>query len=571
VIRGYVAGGGGLIVHGFGYFGGGNGSSLLNTVFGYSLSEVDATTATRTFEATPTQFNFTAATLPPNNGTSALRLSSLPDDAFPMFADAANDRTPVTLFRYGLGEITFMGWDWFNANPPISGGQNNGWHQVLRQAVAELTTDPNPNGPRADAGGPYETPEGVGLVQLTLDGLGTTDPNQSSDTLNYAWDLDYDGLFGETGAAAVRGNEVGPTPTFNASAADFDGPIGFRVLLRVTDSTSLVSYSSANIKVVNAAPTAQVTAPATPSPFVSVEITVGATDPSAADTAAGFQYQVDWGDGGMDFFGGDGAGVAISHVYTLSGARTVVVTATDKDGGVSTPVSHNLTVNSAVLTTDPYDDTRQVLIVAGTEGNDVVRIGKRKPKSPLAVQVNGLSGGTFEWTGPILIVAGPGNDNVVIDSGLSNPSDIDAGDGDDMVTGGQGPDIVIGGLGNDLLLGGNGRDLLIGGYGVDDVRGGDGDDLLIAGISQFEFDVFGRRAIMAEWTRTDQNYERRVDHLRFGGGFNGGYTLFASDDGEADLLTGNRGDDWFFWHGSSGVKDQAVDLKSNEYSTEIFP
>src|SRR3712207_7501064 len=38
----------------------------------------------------------------------------------------------------------------------------------------------------------------------------------------YAWDLDGDGTFGETGVAAARGAETGPTPTF--SAAGLAGP-----------------------------------------------------------------------------------------------------------------------------------------------------------------------------------------------------------------------------------------------------------------------------------------------------------------------------------------------------------
>jgi hypothetical protein len=59
--------------------------------------------------------------------------------------------------------------------------------------------------PTADAGGPYSVDEGSTLV---LDGSGSTDPD-ADDVLTYEWDLDGDGLFGETGADAGNGDEVG--------------------------------------------------------------------------------------------------------------------------------------------------------------------------------------------------------------------------------------------------------------------------------------------------------------------------------------------------------------------------
>ena len=75
------------------------------------------------------------------------------------------------------------------------------------------------NPPTANAGGPYSVNEGGGVE---LDGAGRTDPEQLSATLTYEWDLDGDTIFGETGASAVRGDEVGITPAF--SAAGLDGP-----------------------------------------------------------------------------------------------------------------------------------------------------------------------------------------------------------------------------------------------------------------------------------------------------------------------------------------------------------
>ncbi len=68
------------------------------------------------------------------------------------------------------------------------------------------------------------------------------------------WDLDGDGLFGETGTGAARGDEVGATPTF--SAAGLNGPTQVTVTLRVTASSGVSVTDTAVIDVTNGAPDA---------------------------------------------------------------------------------------------------------------------------------------------------------------------------------------------------------------------------------------------------------------------------------------------------------------------------
>ena len=80
---------------------------------------------------------------------------------------------------------------------------------------------------------------------------------------------------------------------------------------------------------------------------------------------------------------------------------------------------------------------------------------------------------------------------------------------------------------------------------------------------------------MAEWTRTDQTYVQRVDHLRNGGGLNEGVLLETDgptatvfDDNAADLLTGSAGTDWFFATlTGSGVLDRITDQAEAEFNT----
>lgn len=67
--------------------------------------------------------------------------------------------------------------------------------------------------PAVAAGGPYSVALN-GTVGLLAVG---SDPGGAGDPLTFAWDLDGDAIFGETGGAATRGDETGATPTFNAT------------------------------------------------------------------------------------------------------------------------------------------------------------------------------------------------------------------------------------------------------------------------------------------------------------------------------------------------------------------
>jgi VCBS repeat-containing protein len=105
--------------------------------------------------------------------------------------------------------------------------------------------------PVAEAGSGYQVGEG-GTVML--DGSGTHDAEQSAESLVYAWDLDGDGIYGETGTNAQRGDETGMYPTF--SAASLDGPSTWTVRLRVTDDYGETSADTATVTILNVAPVA---------------------------------------------------------------------------------------------------------------------------------------------------------------------------------------------------------------------------------------------------------------------------------------------------------------------------
>jgi uncharacterized protein len=186
------------------------------------------------------------------------------------------------------------------------------------------------DGPTVSANGPYTVDEGS-TTTLTASG---SDP--SGGALTYRWDLDGDGVYETAGAS----------PAFSAG----DGPATHTVAVLATAPDGSTATSSTVVEVKNVAPSAVFTAPASvnaPGPIVLA--LTGASDPSAADTAAGFQYAFDCGEG----FGAWSADATASCPTTDVGTLTVRGAIRDRDGGVTTygaTVSVSVTVDSLCAT-----------------------------------------------------------------------------------------------------------------------------------------------------------------------------------------------------------------------------
>src|SRR5262249_33591238 len=110
---------------------------------------------------------------------------------------------------------------------------------------------------------------------------------------------------------------------------------------------------------------------------------------------------------------------------------------------------------------------------------------------------------------------------------------------------------LSGGVGNDILVGGSGRNILLGGTGADELHGGGDEDLLVGGATAHDANLPALLSLLAEWSRTDADYETRLGHLDGGlaGGLNGTSLLNAqtvTDDGATDGLFGHVGRDRFF-------------------------
>jgi hypothetical protein len=190
--------------------------------------------------------------------------------------------------------------------------------------------------PTADAGGPYAVTEGSDLV---LDASGSSDPNQDSATLTYDWDLDGDGVFGETGAAAARGNETGIHPTFVAT--DLNGPMQAEVVLRVTDELGSSDTATSMIDVLNDAPDLTVASASVSAEEGQPARNTGILRDPAGDTvtlSASVGSVIDNGDGTWSW-----------SFETTDGpdqSQTVTITARDSDGAEDN-ITFELTVNNA--------------------------------------------------------------------------------------------------------------------------------------------------------------------------------------------------------------------------------
>lgn len=124
-----------------------------------------------------------------------------------------------------------------------------------------------------------------------------------------------------------------------------------------------------------------------------------------------------------------------------------------------------------------------VLNIVGSNGNDQIYVRQINNR----ITIDGVNGSlAASQVRAINIVAGAGNDEVILlNSQLQRgaqdiriPTRIDAGSGNDLVTGGTSFDFLIGGNGNDSLYGTDGDDLLVGGLGDDFLHGGTGNDYL---------------------------------------------------------------------------------------------
>lgn len=167
----------------------------------------------------------------------------------------------------------------------------------------------------------------------------------------------------------------------------------------------------------------------------------------------------------------------------LSGGTDSLVTIENVTGGAG---NDHITGNGSanVLTGGTGRDTlvggagNDTLV--GGDGTDVLGYTDETAAVIVNLATNAASGagiGSDSITGFEVVQAGGGDDKV---SGTGGTETINAGAGADTVDGGGGADSILGGAGSDSLVGGADNDTILGGDGDDFVHGGSGDDSIVS-------------------------------------------------------------------------------------------
>jgi hypothetical protein len=470
----------------------------------------------------------------------------------------------------------------------LAGGLNSS--QAYQEELWAVTPNPKPVAGLESAS--YSVYEGASVA---LSQFGSFDPE--GDSLTFEWDLDGDGTFGEVGGSAARGNEVGGQVVFQAQGLN-----GLEVYVdsfRVIDSLGSYCETTASVSVLNRPPTAGISIPplglrsggqggnAVRGQNATYLLT--ASDPSPVDQAAGFTFNIDWnGDGVVDQTVAGPCGLVVEHVFSASGNYNVGITATDKDGGVSSVVQQTVKVVDWDFRPNAGNPALTDLVWGGTTGIDAYgfvpggfAIVQAQSNSFFLTPQVVFTGG---FTGKLIVYAQEGSDLVFADV-MNQSVEFHGGDGDDVLIGGRGADFLDGGNGRDILFGGTlesdgddtiyggaGDDFIVGSYGADWLYGGSGQDLVIAGRLFYLNLLTSVYSIQAEWT-SSRSYSERVSNLLgtgLGPRFNANVFLVPGatvlNDTSIDHLFGDDDQDWLVYDQQS---DLAGDLSGDEVATDL--
>ncbi|MDW8263053.1 MAG: hypothetical protein RMJ35_11055, partial [Phycisphaerales bacterium] len=196
-----------------------------------------------------------------------------------------------------------------------------------------------------------------------------------------------------------------------------------------------------------------------------------------------------------------------------------------------------------------------ILTFSGTEGGDGMSL--RREGATLLAQLNGAVE-AFEAAGieRINVLAGGGDDMLIVDASVFTPLYVDGGSGNDHLIAGSGNDTMTGGAGRNTLLGQAGDDRINGSGGRDVAFGGDGADRLYGNGGDDALDGGGG---------VDRLWGGDGDDLLIGGG--GNDKLFG--DAGQDTLLGRAGADLL--DGGAGTDSSDDDSADERISIELLP
>src|SRR5262249_21308055 len=194
------------------------------------------------------------------------------------------------------------------------------------------------------SGPPAPKPEGTAV---TFTGSFTDVNDPPTGPYNYEWQVvDSKGQPIADEFGSVSAPEA--VPSFSITNIDSGN---YTVSLNITDKYNISGSQSAVLTVSNVPPTATITGlPATGHSPEGTAISLGSsvTDPSPADTTAGFTYAWNVTKNGVAYASGTTANV--SSTPDNNGTYVVTLTATDKDGGISPAAQTTITVDNVAPT-----------------------------------------------------------------------------------------------------------------------------------------------------------------------------------------------------------------------------
>jgi PKD repeat protein len=272
-------------------------------------------------------------------------------------ATATDPGKDLLLYEWDFGDDSPKVTD--TLNPRHTFGDNGTYRVSLRVSDNDGgVTEVNPqivvaNLPPVVDAGPDQVMDEAG--QVTFKGT-ATDPGVS-DTLNYAWDLDYNGRNFNSDVSGQTASMTYP-----------NGPATHMVALRVRDKDGAEAIDTLKVTVKNVPPViASFTNNSPADEGAPISLTVAASD-VGNDLLT---YSFDWeGDGDFDAVEQSNT---VSHIWNNQGSYTARVRVNDGDGGETFATTTVSTLNAppiAIANVDPVRREGETVTFDGTESSD---------------------------------------------------------------------------------------------------------------------------------------------------------------------------------------------------------
>jgi len=190
----------------------------------------------------------------------------------------------------------------------------------------------------------------------------TVDEGDSAENTGIFDDVDLSDNVTITASIGTITQGTGHSGTWSWSFDTSDGPDDTQVVtITATDSDGAATPATFELVVDNVDPSAAISGPAEGLKGDPLPFDLSATDVSVVDQAANFTYVVNWGDGSPIQTIVGAAAIEVDHEFIAAGSTTVIVTAMDKDLGVSDPVSFQIDViQPVVVDVKPGNDQNKV-------------------------------------------------------------------------------------------------------------------------------------------------------------------------------------------------------------------